>query len=103
MKHTIEEYKHAWDVMMWSDEMAVNNSNEWLWAHDLFRELIDKQTPKKPVESYDDVAELGYQVGDKFCMCPVCNHEANYKKSFHELNLSYCSWCGNLIDWSKDE
>lgn len=56
---------------------------------DLIQELVDKETPKKPINQFETDFGLG-NVGD----C-VCGAEVNYQQM-------YCSECGQKIDWSSE-
>lgn len=77
-------------------------------ALDVSIELLDKATPKKPLNIY---CGLSTQEG----ICPNCNKklfeplmELAYSKDddleyFTEVKLSNCNRCGQAIDWSNDE
>lgn len=52
-------------------------------------EAIDKQIPQKAVNII--INQLGIKIG----ICPRCND------SFKVENVSYCSNCGQALDWSE--
>lgn len=55
------------------------------------RELIEKATPKKPLEAQE-------QWNKYYWVCPTCE-----KLNPRVFNLNYCGYCGQKIDWSEDE
>ena len=53
------------------------------------RELVDKATPMKPI-AYSE--------------CPVCDENVFYEtKKGNYKCFTYCTNCGQKIDWSEDE
>ena len=59
-------------------------------------ELVDKATPKKPINQSTPVVRQGY--------CPNCKGELRKLGSRNEVVLEgqlYCSSCGQALDWSK--
>lgn len=55
------------------------------------RELIEKATPKKPLEAPEHWNKY-------YWVCPTCE-----KLNPRVFNLNYCGYCGQKIDWSEDE
>lgn len=53
----------------------------------LLKELVDKATPKKPIQK---------AAGRK--VCPNCE-----RSTVREVSPRYCSLCGQRIDWSDNE
>lgn len=54
------------------------------------QELVDKETPMKPINKYKIDFGIG-NCGD----CLKCESLVNYQ-------MTYCSGCGQRIDWSED-
>lgn len=54
---------------------------------DVLQELVDKATPKKPMQK---------AAGRK--VCPNCE-----RSTVREVSPRYCSICGQAIDWSDNE
>lgn len=55
---------------------------------DLLQELIDRETPKKPIELINDERSTTHNC------CPKCEVEVDFR---------YCSDCGQRLDWSDEE
>lgn len=69
----------------------------------LVQELVDKATPKKPV---DELTELSCGIDDTMLYyeyyCPICGAKiANSFLRYHDYK--FCHKCGNAIDWSEEE
>lgn len=65
------------------------------WKSDL-QELVDRATPKKPINQSTPVVRQGY--------CPNCKGELRKLGSRNEVVLEgqlYCSSCGQALDWSE--
>ena len=95
---------------------ALDNIMDWLHPeyHSTFKdefntlqELVDKETPMKPIvkELRRPDGKGGKEFWQYLYQCPTC--EENYKKNgfIHHFNslekgISYCSHCGQHIDWS---
>ena len=54
-------------------------------ACDYLQELVDKNTPMKPI------------YGGKFPACPKCG------KLCHSIWQNHCDECGQVLDWSEEE
>jgi hypothetical protein len=67
---------------------GVNNGS--MLEDDLktLQELVDKATPKKPIEEIDSYDDFDYSVD----YCPNCKNE---------VDDTYCPACGQKIDWSE--
>ena len=62
------------------------------------QELVDKATPKKPINQSTPIVRQGY--------CPNCKGELRKLGSRNEVVLEgqlYCSSCGQALDWSTDD
>lgn len=62
------------------------------------QELVEKTTPKKPLDVCTPVVKWG--------LCPVCKGELNKlggKPNRVFSNQKYCPDCGQALDWSEDE
>lgn len=69
-----------------------------LKSQQVLKELIEKQTPKKPNlegDGYDDKGQLMYDTW----ICPNC--EEHYELDYEEYD--YCPHCGQRIDWSDEK
>ena len=67
------------------------------WKSDL-QELVDRATPKKPINQSTPVVRQGY--------CPNCKGELRKLGSRNEVVLEgqlYCRSCGQALDWSTDD
>lgn len=54
---------------------------------------LEKQIPKKP-----------NKINTKANVCPCCNRFIDRHEQKHgNLNIPYCKWCGQAIDWSDTE
>ena len=56
-------------------------------CYKLIREALEKQIPKKP---------YGY-------LCPICRNWLLYPDGIPTSRDSFCSFCGQKIDWSEVE
>lgn len=65
-------------------------------CYKLIREALDKQIPKK---SYFGEA-LGYK-GFNGYLCPICRNWLLYPDEIPTSRDSFCSFCGQKIDWSE--
>ena len=72
----------------------------------VLQELVDKATPLKPQKEY-----VQYVVDGTYYSCPCCGYlidkfcimqDNNYKKIVITTS-SYCSNCGQAIDWSDED
>ena len=62
------------------------------------QELVDKATPKKPINQSTPLVRQGY--------CPNCKGELRKLGSRNEVVIEgqpYCCSCGQALDWSEDE
>lgn len=60
------------------------------------QELVDRDTPKKPINQSTPVVRQGY--------CPNCKGELRKLGSRNEVVLEgqlYCASCGQALDWSE--
>lgn len=57
-------------------------------------ELVDKETPVKPI--VEDARKFGYSYGHSY-ICPECN------KVYVNVKHNYCPNCGQKLDWSECE
>lgn len=67
-------------------------------CYKLIREALEKQIPKKP---YFGEA-LGYK-GFNGYLCPICRNWLLYPDEIPNSRDSFCSFCGQKIDWSEVE
>lgn len=78
-------YQEAIEIL--KKEM-IGDSEQMEYAKQIAVGVIEKQTPKKPIEArrwlYDNIL-----------ICPVCSC------SIYKLSFSYCPNCGQKIDWEK--
>lgn len=59
-------------------------------------EALEKQIPKKPY--FGEV--LGYK-GFNGYLCPICRNWLLYPDEIPNSSDSFCSFCGQKIDWSE--
>ena len=62
----------------------------------VIQELIDKETPKKPVYRQFMRNTPQHEFRES---CPNCNNVFDYD----ELGKKYCGNCGQKLDWGKHE
>lgn len=67
-------------------------------CYKLIKEALEKQIPKKP---YFGEA-LGYK-GFNGYLCPICRNWLLYPDEIPNSRDSFCSFCGQKIDWSGVE
>ena len=68
-------------------------------ALDLSINLLDKATPKKPVLE----AMPGFTVDEaSYPACPICKRQINVW-SARGYDSRYCHYCGQALDWGKEE
>ncbi|BET22515.1 hypothetical protein [Solobacterium moorei] len=61
------------------------------------QELVDRATPKKPINQSTPVVRQGY--------CPNCKGELQKLGSRNEVVIEgqlYCCSCGQALDWSEE-
>lgn len=66
-------------------------------SSEALQELVDKATPKKPINQSIPVVRQGY--------CPNCKGELRKLGSRNEVVLEgqlYCCSCGQRLDWSEE-
>ena len=68
----------------------------------LMNELVEKEIPKKP--------NIDYVIDDTYCFCPVCGNIIIEKRMLNTVSSdlfkksnSFCSQCGQAIDWRDEE
>ena len=92
----MSKYKEALNYLF---DKYANSTEEDSFLHrhyiDVLRELVDKATPMKPINTI---------------RCANCggNKVKEYLTDVYEnfegiLNYSYCGDCGQKLDWSEDE
>lgn len=84
--------------MVRKDLNQLPSGNEIFDSMTTLRELVDKETPKKPLDVCTPVVKWG--------LCPVCKGELNKlggKPNRVFSNQKYCPDCGQALDWSEDE
>jgi len=100
MKRTIEEYQEALGELSYTALFYLEHTYYPMSSimeekvdiktnTDLIKELIDKQTPKKPLHQH----EL-----KQFGNCPVCMASVNQR-----INKGFCGACGKALTWSGEE
>ena len=63
---------------------------------DVLQELVDKATPKKPINQFERVLRHGY--------CPNCKGKIRKLGSRNAVVVEgqpYCDDCGQALDWSE--
>lgn len=67
-------------------------------SSEALQELVDKATPKKPINQSTPIVRQGY--------CPNCKGELRKLGGRNEVVLEgqlYCASCGQALDWSDNE
>lgn len=64
----------------------------------LIREALEKQIPQKPYFG----EPLGYK-GFNGYLCPICRNWLLYPDEIPNSRDSFCSFCGQKIDWPEVE
>ena len=80
------------------DTNLLPSDNEIYDSMATLREIVNKETPKKPLDVCTPVVKWG--------LCPVCKGELNKlggKPNRVFSNQKYCPDCGQALDWSEDE
>ncbi len=103
-------------VLSWSKNQtcSINELNEFK----LLQEIVDKQTPKKPIIETDYMfyeLELYEYI---YLICPNCrsklvdeseegnlediisNNKDYYKKDYYNQDINFCHCCGQKLDWN---
>jgi hypothetical protein len=72
--------------------------NFYFSSCETLQELVERATPKKPLDVCTPVVKWG--------LCPVCKGELNKlggKPNRVFSNQKYCPDCGQALDWSEEE
>ena len=69
-----------------SEYANMNGINKMIGYSQTLQELVDRATPMKPSDE---------MIGG--LMCDKC-----FEREIHE-GMNYCAYCGQAIEWSKDE
>lgn len=77
-------------------EVEWNYPLDYAEAFEVAIEALEKQIPKKP---YFGEA-LGYK-GFNGYLCPICRNWLLYPDEIPNSRDSFCSFCGQKIDWSE--
>ena len=102
-----EAYNTIFDNLLPMPNLSENDKQLLFNSMDIFQELIDKVTPKKPIikELERPDGKGGKEFWEYLYQCPTC--EENYKKNkvIHHFNsldkgIPYCKYCGQKLDWS---
>ena len=78
--------------MVGEDLASLHSVNEICDSMDMLREIVNKETPKKPID-----VEIG-PCGDSMLCCPTCKHGVVPIPTYHG-NRYYprCPFCGQLL------
>lgn len=97
----MNKYQEAFESIS-DNKYQYGTDEQW----ELLQELVDKATPLKPQKEY-----VQYVVDGTYYSCPCCGYlidkfcimqDNNYKKIVIKTS-SYCSKCGQTIDWSDED
>lgn len=77
---TIERYR---DLFPLDAQAAVDKAIE----------ALEKQIPKKPREA----------VQSGFFWCPACSKAIKMRIEDSKINIRYCPFCGQALDWRETE
>ena len=74
-------------------EVEWNYPMDYAIAFETAIEALEKQIPKKPIEAV--------QTG--FFWCPDCVRAIKMRIEDSKINISYCPFCGQALDWRETE
>ena len=83
----MNKYQRALDELDDGFHNLNNNDVDKIVA--VFKELVDKATPKKVVKWLNDRS---------MACCPIC-HSAEYAEEMPK----HCRYCGQALDWSEND
>ena len=63
----------------------------------ILQELIDKETPKKPIYKDDGCGDNYYFCGNCGVRVPLCSNLID------QIKYKHCPYCGREIDWSDED
>lgn len=102
----MNKYQEALNKINYPGDKA--NGKKWLLENEepetylIFKELVDKATPKKPILNTNIIHDYRWNP----MLCPICNREVGNKhitKGFIVLDKhDHCSKCGQALDWSNE-
>ena len=87
----MNKYQIALEVYSDNTKMTPHNIDELQWADEVIQELVDKETPMRPLKQYP----IDWGIGN-YGWCDVCNHGVNYQQN-------RCDNCGQKLDWSDED
>ena len=75
----------------------------------VLQELVDRETPKKPIlsdtwkdEEQTDIYDENGFIDPIVSICPNCRKYGIFDFEYGE-KFNYCKHCGQAIDWSDEE
>ena len=74
-------------------EVEWNYPMDYAIAFETAIEALEKQTPKKPREA----------VQSGFFWCPACSKAIKMRIEGSKINISYCPFCGQALDWRENK
>ena len=74
-------------------EVEWNYPMNYSVAFETAIEALEKQILKKPREA----------VQSGFFWCPACSKAIKMRIEGSKINISYCPFCGQALDWSDDK
>lgn len=74
-------------------EVEWNYPLDYTEAFEVAIEALEKQIPKKPREAF--------QSG--FFWCPACSKAIKMRIEGSKINISYCPFCGQALDWRENK
>lgn len=82
------------------------SAKEFTICTTILKELVDKETPKKPIEkiisdAYDYDEQSTFK--NKIIQCPNCEFELYNEYECIDYTFNYCPNCGQKIDWSDEK
>lgn len=90
----IELYVKPWEIKIDNCGREISNETKKINLN-LLKELVDKETSKKPDYEGDGYSD-GELVYDTW-ICPNCGN--SYEVDYEEYER--CPHCGQMIDWSE--
>lgn len=99
----MNKYQKALNNLKILDYEDLYDDRDLEWCETL-QELVDKETPKKPIEKFisDGYDEQG-TFKNKIIQCPNCEFELYNEYECIDYTFNYCPKCGQRIDWSDEK
>ena len=88
-----KEENYIIDDITWSYGGKSVTKNDIIECRETCHKALEKQIPKKPREA----------VQSGFFWCPACSKAIKMRIEGSKINISYCPYCGQALDWRETE